>query len=123
MSEDAENTAFLVKFVQDQVHFVQAAELLPRRQDTAAAFTKSYSPKAFPFAITFHDDLITIFEKTTLFARGQVQGLAAAPCQFKKASTLVFGLSANGTSCHEIACLEIAAVRGMVRQHLSDGPI
>src|SRR5215203_5250719 len=99
------------------------AKFLFRRNDAPAAFAEPDPSKAFAFAEAFHDYLVTVFEKTSLFSIRQIERFGAAPSQFEQASAFVFFFPAHRPGRHQIARLQVAAVRSVMREHLADRPV
>ena len=91
--------------------------------NATATFAESDATEAFAFAEAFHDDLIAVFEKASLFAGRKLKRLGPTPRQLEKTSALMLLFSANGPCRHHIARLQITSVRRMMCEHLTDRPV
>src|SRR5580700_3083522 len=94
-----------------------------RRQNHRAAFAEADAPIAFFRAKAAEDDLVAVFDKTALLAARQIERLAAARGEFQETAPTRFLRARHCARSDQIADLEIAAVAGLVRDHLRDGPI
>src|ERR1700675_2151639 len=94
-----------------------------RRQNNGAAFTEANARIAGFCAKAAKDDLVAVFDKTAFLAARQFERLAAARAEFKEAAPARFLRPRHRARSDQVADLEIAAVAGLVRDHLRDGPI
>src|ERR1700680_3426729 len=94
-----------------------------RRQDNRTAFAEA-DPRIAGFgAKAAEDDLIAVFDKTAFLAARQIERLAAACGEFQETSPARILRARYGARSDQVADLEIAAVAGLVGDHLRDGPI
>ena len=75
---DAGNGGY-VSICDRRVHSLSITHWSFGRKNFSAAFAKADAAEAFAFAVAFHDYLVSVFEKSALFAGGQVKRFGAAP--------------------------------------------
>ena len=61
--------------------------------------------------------------KPTGLAGGELEGIGAPPGELEQAAARVLRLAGDGAAAEQVAGLQVAAVRGVVRQELRRGPV
>src|SRR5262249_38077865 len=78
---------------------------------------------AFFFAVAAQDHFVAILEKLASLSGRELDGLGAAPCELEKAAARFFRRAGDRAAREEIAGLQIAAVRRVVRDELGNRPV
>src|ERR1700691_1556864 len=99
------------------------AILSSRRQDHRAAFAEADARKARLGAKAAGDDLGAVLDETALVAGRHWDRLASARREFEETAPARFVRAGTGARAEEVADREIAAVAGMMGDHLRDGPV
>src|SRR6202030_4535716 len=94
-----------------------------RRQNHRTAFAEADARITGLSAKAAEDDLIAVLDEAALLAARQFERLAAARGELEEAAPARFLRARYGARSDQIADLEIAAVAGLMRDHLRDGPI
>src|SRR6266404_5350829 len=100
-----------------------SSSLSDRRQCASAQIAKADAHRARKLAIASHDDRISILEKTAYFAIRQCKRLRCSVGQLEQRPRLVRFWPGLRASTKEIAWLQVAAIDGVMRNHLRDRPI
>ena len=103
-------------------HFVRG-RMLTRRQQHRAAFAEADARIILFGAKAFEDDLVAVLDEAALLAGRQRDRLAPARGKFEEAAPAILLRPGHGARADEIADDEIAAVAGVMRDHLRHGPI
>src|SRR5579871_4379084 len=92
------------------------------RLNDGPALAEADAHGAFLGAVAAEDDLVAVFDEAALLAAGQIERLAAAGGEFEQAAPARFLRTRHRTRSEQVADLQVAAVAGVVRDHLRDGP-
>src|ERR1700720_1415623 len=95
----------------------------PRRQDHRPAFAEADARITGLGAKAAEDDLVAVFDEAAFLAARQLKRLSAARGEFEETAPTRFVGARHRARSDQIADLEIAAIAGLVRDHLRDGPI
>src|SRR5690242_17825116 len=96
--------------------------LLCSRNYPPDTFAKADADRAFAFAPGLQADLVAIFEEAAGFSVRQLDRLFAASADFEKRSEPFVAVRRQGARADQVAGLEVAAVRGVVRDDLRRAP-
>src|SRR3984893_10025276 len=94
-----------------------------RRQNHRAALAEADARIAGFCAKAAEDDFVAIFDEAALLAARQFERLAAARGELEETTPARFLRTRHRALSDQVADIEIAAVAGLVRDHLRDGPI
>src|SRR5580693_413391 len=97
--------------------------MLTRRQENRAAFAETDARIILFGAKAFEDDLVAVLDEAALLTGRQRDRLAPARGKLKKAAPAFLLRPGHGAGADEIAGDKIAAVAGVMRDHLRHGPI
>ena len=107
----------------EETQFLRSDSLPSGARDNAATVAEADAGQALFFAEAAQCDFIAIFEEGTNFAVGQVKWRLAALGDFEE-TALRAGLRAGDCSAgQKITSEQIAAVAGVVGDHLAECPI
>src|SRR5262245_2256615 len=89
----------------------------------SAAFAETDARKAVACAIAAEDDLVAVLKEAALLTARQFKRLASARREFEEAAPALAARPGCSTGTNQIADHQIAAITGVMRQHLGDRPI
>src|SRR5580700_8241252 len=94
-----------------------------RREHGASALAETYACRAFAAAVPTQNDFVTVFQEPSALAVRQVQGLRATVCELEQASPTRLVRTRYGSGPEQVTRDQVAAVAGVMRNHLRDRPI
>src|SRR5580692_10465073 len=94
-----------------------------RRRDHAAALAEADAGAARAIAVGAEDDLVAVLQEAARLAVRQGDRIAAARGELEQAAAALVLRPRAGAAAHEVADLEVAAVAGVMRDHLRDRPV
>ena len=94
-----------------------------RRDYETRTLTEADPRGAFALQVSAKDDLISIMEEFSFLSSRKNNWLSTATGQLEHASSRPRVGPRNGPAGEEIAGPKIAAVAGVMREHLSGGPV
>src|SRR5271163_4074173 len=89
----------------------------------AAAFAEADAGEAGFFAVGAEDDFVAVQKEGALFAVGELDWVGSALGDFEEAALRAWVWAGDGSAGEEIAFDQIAAVAGVVGDHLGECPI
>lgn len=101
----------------------KSAVLLVCRKNSSATFAKADAGVAFALAPAAKDDFVAVFEEFALFAVGELEGFGAAFSSLEQAAGRVRRGAGDGSGGEQVAGAEVAAVAGVVGEHLGGSPV
>src|SRR5208282_5436395 len=93
----------------------------PRRQDDGAAFAEADPGVAGLCAKAAKDDFVAVFDEAARLAARQRDRVAAAAGDFEETAPARLLRARDGARSDQIADANVAAVAGVMRDHLRDG--
>ena len=100
-----------------------SASLLDGGLNDSSALAERDTGQAFAFAEAAQDDLVAVGEEFAEVAGGQAEGDGAALGDFEHAALRAGMWAGDGAAGQDVSGEQIAAVAGVVREHLREGPV
>src|SRR6185503_2798543 len=94
-----------------------------RRHDHAAAFAEADAGAPRALAMGAEDHLVAVLQKAARLAVRQRDRLAPARGELEQTAAALVLRARAGAAAHQVADLEVAAVAGVMRDHLGDRPV
>src|SRR5262245_49475646 len=94
-----------------------------RRDHHVPAGPEADAGEAFAFGVGGEEDLVAVFEVGAGLPAGKREGVAAAVGDLQQAAVAPGPGAGDRAGSDEVAGLEVAAVGGVVGDHLGEGPV